>query len=152
MIIANEVTLAFMSKVKKTDTCWIWQGAKYNSGYGRVYSKIANLAHRLSYYIFHGELSNNLIVMHSCDVRLCVNPAHLSQGTHKDNTQDMIKKGRKFPQLGSTNPASKLTVKDIREIRFKHFEGAIQTHLAKEYGVSPSLINLIVKYKNWRQL
>jgi hypothetical protein len=37
-------------------------------------------------------------VLHHCDVRCCVNPAHLWLGTMKENTHDAIKKNR-APQL-----------------------------------------------------
>lgn len=32
--------------------------------------------------------------LHTCDVRNCINPGHLFVGTDKDNTQDMLAKGR----------------------------------------------------------
>lgn len=56
---------------------------------GRTYR-----AHRVAYRYFVGEIPEGLMILHSCDNRLCVNPDHLSAGTALDNTRDMIAKGR----------------------------------------------------------
>ena len=91
----------FWPRVNKTDDCWLWTGAKYSNGYGCVFDigppprkKRRTLAHRVSYQLSVGPIPPSILVLHKCDVRLCVNPEHLFLGTHKDNTQDMIKKNR----------------------------------------------------------
>lgn len=75
--------------------CWPWTGPVGNSGYGVIgYAKQSRLsAHRLSYLLFKGD-AGRLLVMHRCDNRRCINPDHLTLGTHSDNTADMIAKGR----------------------------------------------------------
>lgn len=76
--------------------CWLWQAGKFDSGYGQMHYEGKNqLAHRASYQMYKGPIPEGLVVMHSCDVRLCVNPNHLSVGTQKDNIQDCRDKGRK---------------------------------------------------------
>lgn len=93
----------FWPKVRKQeDGCWIWTGAVYSNGYGTVFGvgppprkkKRRTQAHRFAYQLLVGEIPSELLVLHKCDVRLCVNPEHLFLGTHKDNTQDCIRKGR----------------------------------------------------------
>lgn len=87
----------FWEKVTKgeRDECWLWEGAISN-GYGMM--KIGNKAigaHRISYELAYGGLSDELDICHTCDVGLCVNPNHLFQGTTKDNIDDCLKKGRR---------------------------------------------------------
>jgi hypothetical protein len=52
-------------------------------------------AHRVAWELAHGQtLAPDGYVLHTCDVRACVNPAHLVRGTQKDNIRDAVRKGR----------------------------------------------------------
>jgi hypothetical protein len=84
----------FNKQIKKLDSCWEWQGAKNKQGYG-MFSYMGKTlgAHRFSALI-NGIDIENKCVCHKCDNPSCVNPNHLFSGTHQDNTNDMVSKGR----------------------------------------------------------
>lgn len=90
----------FWPRVKKTATCWLWQGAMFGNGYGSCahWGEGRHLVHRAAYRLLVGEIPDRLLVLHRCDVRNCVNPDHLFVGTHADNTRDMVAKGRNRSQ------------------------------------------------------
>lgn len=87
-VIVNDVT-----------DCWEWQGAKNNLGYGLMRDeKKMRTTHRVSYEEHsQTKIPSHLVTMHSCDNPCCVNPKHLSLGTRKDNTKDMMNKNRGVP-------------------------------------------------------
>lgn len=77
--------------------CWLWDGRYSNAGYGtygggRARERVQ--AHRLAWEEMNGPIPDGLFVLHKCDVRGCVNVDHLFLGTAKDNTRDMMAKGR----------------------------------------------------------
>lgn len=88
----------FLEKVQMPESnhdCWIWAARTNEWGYGTMEINGKSIrAHRLSYLMFNGDLIPGKVVMHTCDNPVCVNPNHLRQGTHKDNSQDMVDKGR----------------------------------------------------------
>lgn len=81
------------------DECWVWQGNRNNQGYGMLHVGKPTYAHRFSYEMANGPIPPGMFILHSCDNRPCVNPAHLRVGTSLDNMRDMIAKGR-----GHTGP------------------------------------------------
>lgn len=104
--------LRFWQKVQKTQACWVWQGTT-SRGYGnlRVGSTVDGtrtkvLAHRFSYELHYGQCPKELLVLHSCDNRRCVNPAHLRLGDHADNANDAKLRNRlaRHDHRGRRNP------------------------------------------------
>lgn len=81
--------------------CWEWIKSKDGYGYGLIrINKKTILAHRFSAKYLANQNIDNLHVCHHCDNPSCVNPNHLFVGTHKDNMDDMNRKGRN-PSLKS---------------------------------------------------
>lgn len=97
--------------VKDEDSCWLWIAALNSKGYGSFSIKGSGVsAHKISWALAHNEgvLSDSKShVMHSCDVRSCVNPKHLSVGSALDNARDAITKGRNVVRVPSKEETCK---------------------------------------------
>lgn len=151
----------FWNKVSKNSECWLWGAAKYSNGYGAFrIGKKQTTAHRVAYILSYGEIPESLVVCHSCDNRLCVNPAHLFIGTQQDNIDDMVGKGRQATgnklqhksQVGSLNNGAKLTESLVLEIRKLFGEGMSQAKISKKLRISRLNIWNIVHRKSWTHI
>lgn len=86
----------FMDKIELIPfhECWEWISNINSSGYGTIWDNSSQLAHRVAWRLFKGEIPDGMMVLHHCDNRACVNPGHLFVGDAVDNTWDMLSKGR----------------------------------------------------------
>jgi hypothetical protein len=135
----QDIALRFFDKVspEPNSGCWLWDSAVNNKGYGLIFNSDPDKerqAHRVSWRLHRGEIPTGMCVLHRCDVPLCVNQNHLFLGTMKDNTQDMIKKGR--AKGGPIKHSNEL----VREI--KQSEGTY-TEIAKRVGIDMSYVRKI---------
>lgn len=127
--------------------CWIWTGHISPHGYGKLKDGERPIpAHRVAFELFRGAIPHGLFVCHRCDVRCCVNPAHLFLGTLADNNRDRDQKLRHKPLRGERHGGSILTVEQAREIFSSCDTGRV---LAKRYGVAPCTISAIKKRRIW---
>ncbi len=122
--------------------CWLWTGGVASNGYGMFWldGKV-DTAPRQSYRLFCGEIVDDLHIMHKCDVRLCVNPDHLSLGTNADNTFDKQKKGR---------AAKKLTPAEV--LKMRSMATLSKRKLAKQFDVDRRMVQFILRGRNWSHI
>ncbi len=141
------------------NNCWPYQGAKSHFGHGAFSIKERPFqAHRVAYEATHGPIPPGLWVLHMCDNPPCCNPKHLKLGTPKQNTHDMITKGRAkwgvIPaQKGSKNKAAKLTEKQVIEMRKLHVQEIVSLiRLRDIFNVSYSTVVRIISRESWTHI
>lgn len=133
--------------------CWLWAASRMSSGYGKVTVEgKQESANRVSWLLEHGTWPVHL-ALHCCDVRACVRPDHLFDGTHQDNVADMLAKGRGNRAAGDDHGRAALTSDKVLDIRrdYKNGVGGYKK-LARTYGVSSNQILRIVRRLNWRHI
>ena len=76
--------------------CWECISHAPNSGGYPLISRnyYRTVAHRYVYEFMGNSIEPDMLLCHSCDNRICINPAHMFQGTHGDNALDRERKGR----------------------------------------------------------
>lgn len=153
---APSVADRFWAKVDKRgpDECWLWTAVVNEHGYGvmrpeGLRSGPTVKAHRISLTLAGIDIDGRY-VLHSCDNRRCVNPAHLSPGDHKENVADMMSRQRQA--RGSRNGHAKLTEQQVAQIRERATQGDRRRQLADEFGVSETTIHRIVTRQGWRHV
>lgn len=125
--------------------CYLWESSCQDTKRGREYGQVRingkiEKAHRAIYKHFFGEIHKDMVVMHKCDVPCCINPEHLILGTHQENMNDMVGKGR---QKTGTYKLSKQEVIDI------FYKNGTAAEIAKDYNIHFSMVWMIKKRKRW---
>lgn len=139
--------LEFWSRPDSSTGCVQWVGNKNRSGYGLIQINGKGwAAHRLAWVNARGSIPQGMYVCHTCDNRLCINPAHLFLGTAKTNSDDMIAKGRKVVVRGEQAGTAKLSESEARAILA---DERPHKEIAAQYGVTHSAISMIKSGRNW---
>jgi hypothetical protein len=170
-------------QIKGPDECWEWIGYKRpKSKYGTFYLNGGYYSSHRSSFALHNEIvPENRLICHTCDNPPCCNPKHLFAGTHMDNSNDMIMKGRSRTvepermsaimkvksargsthssvtrpdrvSKGSSHWNSALTEDDVLDMRSLFNQGATQASLCRSYGLTRFAVCDIVRRRNWRHL
>lgn len=141
--------------------CWLWRGGASEKrpsiqlgsrGAGRI------IASRLSLILDNRAAPPNLEACHRCDMPSCVNPEHLFHGTHLENMQDSVAKGRNYKggpdqaRRGAKHPMALLSEQDVRDIRRQAAAGTRQIDIASQYKVTRTAISSIVQRRSWRHV
>jgi hypothetical protein len=139
----------FWSKVQRTDSCWLWQGAFNSKGYGnfKIHGK-ALTASRVAWELIKGPIPTGMQILHTCDKPACVNPDHLFLGTPRMNAQDRNRKERQAK--GERNGRHKLTPMDVSFVRYLWAtKNYTQVELGEIFHCDGSTIWKIVHGKRW---
>lgn len=123
--------------------CWDYIGRRSQSGYGEVSTAGTSIrAHRLSYYYFHKQNPGELFILHSCDRKCCVNPAHIRRGTHEENMKEASERYRM--RRGENNNKTRFSDKEVVEIVKRYNEIRNYKAVADEFNCSDFAIKQII--------
>ena len=142
---AADVVRLFVSRaVEDENGCLILSGIATNQGYPVI--GIDGGVDRVSRVVLaqRDGPANGRHCLHSCDNRSCINVEHLRWGTHTENVNDMVVRGR--------HAAQRLTPDLVREIRDRVANNEKGYALAKEFGVSSSAIYAIRDRRTWKHV
>lgn len=123
--------------------CLLWiSTVNSRTGYPQIFWEGKNQsAHRMAWIVANGPIPDGMKVCHRCDVRHCIDDAHLFLGTNTENMADMVSKGRAAKSLRNGN--GKLTPSQIAEIIAAPKTRGSGRRLARQHGVSPTTISAV---------
>jgi hypothetical protein len=150
--VSEATKLRFEAKLLLQESGCIYFSGASQLGYGVFWFNGQNVkAHRMAWFIANGEIPSDRIVMHTCDNGLCVNLDHLRLGTHQENTDDMVQKGRKPISYGEDNRASKIKLAIAQAIKADLLSGLRHMEIARKYNVTRGIVKHIDNGVTWRE-
>jgi len=148
----TEKVKELLEKAIKSGDCLISHLAPNAKGYvpvgigGRLGVKWR--AHRLIYCETFGDLQEDLLVLHSCDRRNCINIEHLFVGTAKDNTQDMLQKGRHKYEVHYKIKSAE----EVKEMQLLRVMGWSNVEIGKRFNISNETVRVYLNKDHPRHL
>ncbi len=138
--------------VREWDECWLWCGGTLRDGkYGQMKTRGKMVyVHRVSFALNIAPIPPTLVVRHTCDTPLCVNPLHLILGTHQDNVDDRTDRDRHRALRGAALPQAILDEAKVKLIRDRCAAGETHELVARSFGVARQTITAIVLRVTWR--
>lgn len=141
--------------------CVIWTGAVWADGYPRIREGGRQWrGNRLVLTKKLGrEIAPGLCALHTCDNPLCMHEDHIYEGTHQQNTEDKMSRGRfrrgdSLPPLlrGEDQPGAKLTERKVAAIRQMHSRGIPMVKIADAFGVTRGTVGNIIHRRSWAHI
>ena len=125
------------------DACVMWAGVIAQNGYPR---RGKRMMHREVLATALGRpIADRMDACHTCDVRACVNPRHLYEGTRKQNMADCTARGRHNKPRGEKHWRAKLSADQVREMHALTAQGWTRKALGARFGVNPATVSRIVR-------
>lgn len=138
----------FWSKVDigEPGACWQWMAGGDGRGYGVASVRGRSIrAHRVALAIADRP-PGNMLALHHCDNKGCVNPRHLYVGDHSDNLAD------EFGRNGIRRPNAKLTPDDVRRVRALVKSDLTYQQIGERFGVTRAAISEIARKVTWSDI
>lgn len=132
----------FAKVIKSPSGCWNWNTPKASRNYGTFtpFGRGSTVkAHIFAYELLVGEVGK-MFVLHKCDNKACVNPAHLYLGTQGDNMRDASERGQIRDGMRKHGAAP---VQALNEQIFALYSAGemTQEEVARHFGVSQASVS-----------
>jgi hypothetical protein len=150
--VTDSLRARFTARILRQDpaTCWPWLGAIRN-GYGAIKHNGRVLsAHVVAWVLANGDIPPEAIICHTCDDRICCNPAHLYAGSPASNVRDSYARRAITRPHGQEKPNAKLTDDLVTLVlSLRRCLGWSGVRIAGELDLNRSTVNNVIGRAAW---